>query len=102
MFTSHGIILDEGDPIDGFVTDKEWHCLTFGGGMQSTRIQMSREKMEDLRFQINCMLDDRVEPVSTEGLFNKCDGCSHMMNDHDGEGCTGWTDGVLCLCEVTA
>ena len=48
------------------------------------------------------MLDDRVEPVSTEGLFNKCDGCSNMMNDHDGEGCTGWTDGVLCLCEVTA
>ena len=66
-------------------------------GQHQLSLQMSQEQLEDLRFQINCVLDDRPEPVEGD-----CSGCSHAMADHDGDGCTGWTGGVLCTCEVTA
>jgi hypothetical protein len=67
------------------------------GFLQRGNVLLTVEAARKLRYELAALLMDM--DVAAEIREDDCDGCGHPMNEHDNEGCTGWTAGTMCLCQ---
>ena len=68
---------------------------------QAPQVFLTVPAARRLRFELACVLMD-IDVAHDTDTTCDTEGCGHSMMDHDGEGCTGWTNGRLCLCEEPA
>ena len=79
-------------------SDPERKTIVFTELMSSITLHLDRKAL----FVLADIVDQLIggEDVTLKDL-GVCAGCSHPLNEHDADGCTGWTAGVMCMCEVT-